>query len=117
VTHPATTACCSCLGTMDAHGGRRDGALLGSGRGKQRAMAVGVQAVPTWHAQTAKQGARAEKRGGLGQSGKWGAQFPRSSIVRRRNGLQPRLSGRGRPAKRPSASSVDCLLGPVTAQG
>jgi hypothetical protein len=31
-------------------GARRDGALLGNGRGKRRAMAAGVQAVPTWHA-------------------------------------------------------------------
>jgi hypothetical protein len=61
----AATACapCICVGEL------RDGALLGSGRGKRKAMAAGAQAVPARHAGVAKwgriqklEGARAAKQ-------------------------------------------------------
>ena len=55
VTHPATTACCSCLGAVHAHGGAEGDGGRGAG-------------VPAWHAVpgAASGGAWAKSGGAMG---------------------------------------------------
>jgi hypothetical protein len=84
-------------------GERRNGALLGSGCGKWRAMAAGAQAVPARHAGAASGGVRADR------GTKWSHSFlgATNAGIKHTNGLQPRASLRGRLSGRPGACSAD----------
>ena len=76
--HPATTTCCSCLGTVYARGGAEGWSTFRQRAREARGDSGRGTGVPTRQAQ----GARAT------QTHEVGAQFSKSSIVRR-NGLQP----------------------------
>jgi hypothetical protein len=102
VTYPATTTCCSCLGTVHARGERRDGALLGIGRMKAEGDGSRGAGGPRATCGCSKR----RGRGHPNRGAKWGHNFLGAvdTDVRRRNRLQPRTFGRRCPSGRPGAS-------------